>query len=285
VPLASLRRWLADQVRSQPSQDSEESEPSRDASAITLEMWEAIAGKYPFLKAFTDDEQRRLIQLAESFIASKHFEGVGGLFVTPLIRAEIALQACIPILELGLSCYQDWREVVVYPAQFVPRHEVQDEFGIVHVSDLPNAGEAWLGGPVLLSYEDVEAAGESFGYNVVIHEFAHKLDMLNGDANGVPPLHTDMDGREWVQIFDKGYRDFCSRVDASTDPEQDPTISIDPYASESPAEFFAVLSEAFFDTPEVLNAEYPDIYQQLQRFYRQDPLRRLQSATRSLTEF
>jgi Mlc titration factor MtfA (ptsG expression regulator) len=105
----------------------------------------------------------------------------------------------------------------------------------------------------------------------VLHEFAHKLDMLNGDANGFPPLHRGMDAAAWARDFTAGYEDLCARADAGED------TAIDPYATADPAEFFAVLTEVFFETPHLLHTEYPAIYRQLQRFYRQHPLARLES--------
>jgi hypothetical protein len=106
------------------------------------------------------------------------------------------------------------------------------------------------------------------GVNVVIHEFAHKLDMLNGDANGFPPLHAGMDRKTWAAVFSAAYADFCRRVDADED------VAIDPYAAESPGEFFAVVSEAFFDLPQAVLDAYPQVYAQLRNFYRQDPAAR-----------
>jgi MtfA peptidase len=105
----------------------------------------------------------------------------------------------------------------------------------------------------------------------VLHEFAHKLDMLNGDANGFPPLHRGMDAASWARDFSTAYEDLCARVDAGED------TAIDPYATADPAEFFAVLTEVFFETPRILHAEYPAIYRQLQQFYRQHPLARLEA--------
>jgi Mlc titration factor MtfA (ptsG expression regulator) len=103
---------------------------------------------------------------------------------------------------------------------------------------------------------------------VVIHEFAHKLDMLNGDADGVPALHSGIGQAEWEEVFFAAYEHFCDRVD------RDEETIIDPYASESPGEFFAVLTESFFEIPDVVAGEYPELYNLFRRFYRQDPLAR-----------
>ena len=128
------------------------------------------------------------------------------------------------------------------------------------------SGEAWEGGPVVLSLQDVAWSGLCDGYNVVIHEFAHKLDMANGTANGLPRLHSGMRTEEWGGAFVPAYEDFCRRVDAGEE------TAIDPYAAENPAEFFAVLTEYFFELPEVLHAAYPAVFNQMRQFFRQDPL-------------
>jgi len=129
-------------------------------------------------------------------------------------------------------------------------------------------GESWEHGPVILSWEDVQNSGANDGFNLVIHEFAHKLDMLDGSANGAPALHVNMSLAEWSRVFTQAYADFCARVDRAEDTD------IDPYASESPAEFFAVLSEAFFEIPLSVRRLYPEVYEQLALFYRQDPVNR-----------
>ena len=175
----------------------------------------------------------------------------------------------ILVLNLGIEYYEGWSDIIVYPDEFVPEHEYTDEAGVVHTVREARAGEAWLSGPVILSWADVALSRGDEGVNVVIHEFAHKLDMLNGDANGFPPLHKGMSRAAWSQAFERSYADFCQRVDAGE------LTDIDPYAAESPGEFFAVLSEAFVETPEVVAGEYPDVYAQLQAFYRQDPLGRV----------
>jgi hypothetical protein len=203
------------------------------------------------------------------------------------MRIEIAAQACILILELGPEWYDGWSDVIVYPSQFAPQREIVDEAGVVHLSNDPMAGEAWLGGPVILSYEDVALTADEemrvAGYNVVIHEFAHKLDMRNGDPNGFPPLHAGMSASAWKDAFTAGYQDFCRAVEAADAlPEHRmqqalDELPIDPYAAESAGEFFAVASEAFFETPELLAPAYPAVYEQLRLFYRQDPRSRLEA--------
>jgi Mlc titration factor MtfA (ptsG expression regulator) len=169
------------------------------------------------------------------------------------------------ILNPDLDWYKSWTEVIVYPGEFIARHEEVDEAGVVHVVEKTMSGESWGHGTVVLSWQDVRAAGQADGYNVVIHEFAHQIDMLNGDANGFPPLHADMSRDEWAGAFSRAYEHFRRRVENWED------TPIDDYAAESPGEFFAVISEVFIETPAVVLHEYPEVYAQLVRFYRQDP--------------
>ena len=233
-------------------------------------LWAATVSALPFLDILPPDEQRQLRTLAEDFLAEKEFSAAGGLELSDEICVAIAAQGCLPILKLGLKAYRDWVGIIVYPDEFVVRRRFEDETGIVHEYDDVLSGEAWEGGPLIVSWHDVKMAGD--GYNVVIHEFAHKLDMLNGDADGMPALHGDLDESEWQAVFGSTYDDFCQRVDSGKD------TLIDPYASETPGEFFAVLSESFFEIPDVVAGEYPALYDLLRRYYRQDPLARLTKA-------
>jgi hypothetical protein len=148
-----------------------------------------------------------------------------------------------------------------------------DEDGLVWVDDAPKSGEAWEQGPIILSLADAVAGRARDGYNVVIHEMVHKLDMLNGIANGHPPLHRGMSDARWAADFNAAYADLCRRAD--TAPRGGEDLPIDPYACESPAEFFAVTSELFFELPHLLRDEYPAVYDQLAAFYRQEPAQRL----------
>jgi Mlc titration factor MtfA (ptsG expression regulator) len=253
---------------------------------IDAGLWESATLPYLFMRGMPPADDARLRELAAGFLARKQFVATHDLDLTPLMRVQVAAQACVLVLELGLEWYEGWSDIIVYPAQFVPEREIVDEAGVVHVVNDPMAGEAWLGGPVILSYEDVAMASDEqsrvAGYNVVIHEFAHKLDMRSGEPNGCPPLHAGMTLAGWRSAFAAAYEDFCRRVDeadrlaeAGDDGRALDELPIDPYAAESPGEFFAVVSEAFFDTPEWLEPAYPAVYAQLRDFYRQDPLARL----------
>ena len=230
-------------------------------------LWDETLAGLPFLARLNNEEKSRLRALTEAFLAEKEFTTAGGLELTDALCVSIATQACLPILNLGLENYRDWVGIVVYPDEFVIPRVIEDDFGIVHEFDDVASGEAWDGGPVLISWRDAQMAGD--GYNVVIHEFAHKLDMLNGEANGIPPLPTGLSREVWEETLLATYDDFCARVDAAE--ERDEETELDPYAAESPGEFFAVMSETFFETPDILHDNYPALYAQFCRFYRQDP--------------
>jgi len=246
----------------------------RAAQAVPDELWRETLAALPFLARLSADEEARLRQLTEDFLAEKEFTSAGGLELTNAMCVSIAVQGCLPILNLGLGSYRNWVGIIVYPDEFIIPRSVEDEFGIVHEYDDIASGEAWDGGPLLVSWRDAQMAGA--GYNVVIHEFAHKLDMLGGEADGVPPLPRGLARETWEAVLSAAYEDFCARVDAAEarGADFDETTALDPYGAESPGEFFAVMSETFFEAPEVLRAEYPELYDQFCRFYRQDPATR-----------
>jgi Mlc titration factor MtfA (ptsG expression regulator) len=258
-------------------------------NGLSDDLWRKTVAGLPFLAGLNGEESSRLREFAERFLTEKEFTAAGGLELTDAMCASIAVQGCLPILNLGLECYRGWVGVVVYPDEFVIPHTVEDEFGVVHEYDDVASGEAWEGGPLLISWRDAQMVGD--GYNVAIHEFVHKLDMLNGEADGVPPLPAGILRREWEDTLLTAYEDFRAQVEAAEArarkrcaPIED-VLAIDPYAAENPAEFFAVTSEAFFETPDVPYREYPALYALFSRFYRQDPLARAAcAAPRNRTE-
>lgn len=237
---------------------------ARSGPRIPDDLWQQALSQLPYCLALDSDTQARLRALSDRFLEDKTFEAAAGIALTNEMRVRIALQACLLILNLGLDYYAGWHAVILYPGDFrVPKEEV-DETGVVHQWQEELSGEAWQQGPVILSWQAAlnPATHQS---NIVLHEFAHKLDMRDGHADGCPPLPAGMSEKSWTNDFTKAYADFCAQLDAGHGTR------IDDYAGESPAEFFAVLSEVFFVEPAALKADFPAIYQQLQTFYRQDP--------------
>jgi Mlc titration factor MtfA (ptsG expression regulator) len=213
------------------------------------------------------DRLRRLVTL---FLHEKLFEAAGHAGVEAQDRLLIAINACLPILNLGIDAYDSWATVIVYPDEFLVDYEEEDEAGVVHSGRDLRAGEAWERGPLVISLSDVHAQPDSEGYNVVIHECAHQLDTRSGAPDGMPPLHRGMSVRDWTDAFTLAYEDLHARI------ERDEETPLDEYAAESPAECFAVFSEYFFEAPQRLRAVYPVVYDQLVQFYRQDPAARLE---------
>ena len=238
------------------------------SAAIPEALWREALEALPFLAVYTEAELARLRDRVVLFLSDKSIVGARGFVVTPLMRVMIAIQACVLTLNLDPGFYDGWENIVVYPDEFVTGLEYEDEAGVVHRRNEPLAGEAMPGGPVALSWPDVEGDWSATGMNLVIHEFAHKIDMRSGEANGCPPLPPEMPPGKWQKTMMTAYEQFRSRVQ---DGEE---TAIDPYAADSPAEFFAVLSEVFFVDPTLLQGEYPSVYQLFAWFYRQDPVSR-----------
>lgn len=241
---------------------------ARARHPLPLGEWQQVVSGIHCLQGLSAVELAHLRERVVSFLDRKTINGVQALQLTRTMRLQIAAQACLPILNLGLDYYDGWHEVVVYPGSFRVRHPIQDEIGLVSESDRLLSGEAWQKGPVILAWSDIqfELDNRERGSNVIIHEFAHKLDMLNGLANGMPPLHPDMKRQAWTHALSSAYQALQHRL------EQHQSGSINPYGATSPAEFFAVLSEYFFTAPQHLLQDCPDVYQQLKQFYRQDTL-------------
>lgn len=238
------------------------------SAAISDALWSATIAASPLLARLDTESERRLRDLTLLFLHEKNFEAAGGLVLDDSMKVRIAVLACLLILELGIDSYDGFVSVIVYPDEFLVRdREYVDEDGVVHSSDDVLSGEAWEQGPVILAWKEVEASGHGDGFNVVAHEFAHKLDLLDGSFDGMPPLHAEMRAKDWIAAFQSAYEDLHARL------ERDEDTWLDPYAAEEPAEFFAVCSEMFFDVPEEFRAEYPALYAQLSAFYKQDPAR------------
>ena len=237
------------------------------------QLWAAVCADLPLLAGLDAGERQRLGELCLLLLHDKQLTCLPGVELDDAARLRLAAQACLPLLHLpDLDWYQGFHQLLLYPDDFLSPQRHRDEAGVEHVWDDERSGEAWQQGPVILAWPGVAASGGLDGYNLPIHELAHKLDMLTGSANGQPPLHPDMSPVVWAQSMQAAYDHLCRLHERH--PQRDTPIDV--YACESPAEFFAVCSEYFFSAPDLLNNIYPQVYQQLQLFYRQNPLERLQ---------
>jgi Mlc titration factor MtfA (ptsG expression regulator) len=236
---------------------------------IAHDLWRQATEHLPVLTGLSAVEKARLRELSTLFLHEKNFTSIE-IDLTSIMSVRIAALACLPVLNLGVSLFSAWRTLIVYPNAFVVNRDETDEYGVVHHERKVLSGEAWQRGPVVVSWADLETDlhPDRHGHNVVIHEIAHKLDMINGHSNGMPPLHASMAVSEWTAVFSLAYQHLQQNL------EHHHPLHIDAYAATNPAECFAVFSEFFFCAPEVLHSYFPGVYRQLQLYYRQDPLLR-----------
>lgn len=240
---------------------------------IKHDLWESVSKKLVILQGMSSVEKAHLRELSTLFLHQKNIYSVQGLVLTEKMRVIIAAQACLTTLKLGIALLNGWSDIIVYPDAFRVNRDEMDEYGIVHQGEHILSGEAWSRGPVILSWQDIESDmhRKQQGQNVILHEISHKLDMLNGRANGMPPLHFSMQTEQWTATFSQAYQQLNQRL------EHHHRVCVNPYAATSPAEFFAVFTEYFFCAPEILNIHFREVYQQLRLYYRQDPLSRMES--------
>ena len=243
---------------------------SRELSALKKyalpdALWRETTDQLPFLESWAPTNIARLRELSTLFLAEKSIvSGHASLEVTPLMRTLIAAQACALIVNRTLADFDDFHCIVVHPDGFPRTQDFVDEAGVVHHNAELIAGEAWDEGLVLLSWPDVHE-GMDFrvtGMNLVIHEFAHILDMRAGGANGVPPMADREAHARWNLALSAAYTDFCARVDSGDE------TTIDPYASEHESEFFAVCAEVYVAAPEILRDAYPNFYLEMNHYFK-----------------
>jgi len=262
--LARLRAWLAARLSRQ--------RPIDDA------LWNSTLGQHPFLAALNPAEQASLRSLCAGFLARKEFSGAHGFEITDAVALAVAAQACLPILRLPgrLRWYDDFVGIVVHPDEMLADREILDEAGVVHRYRERIAGEAMDKGPVTLNWKDIERALPEDGvFNLVIHEFAHKIDMRDGQADGCPPLPAGFLGStsneaardRWFATFTPTYEEFRRRAIMAERFSGEPTW-LDPYAAQSPGEFFAVGCEAYFVSPERFRSEHPLLARLFDAFFK-----------------
>lgn len=229
--------------------------------------WGLLDQRVPMVRGLDPEERRRLGGIVRVLLAEKRFEGCAGFEVTDEVRLTIVCQAAVLVLNRPGEYYPNLRSILVYPAEYRVTAEEYGPAGIVTESDEVRLGETWPDGSLVLSWEDVlrGAAGEDDGRNVVYHEFAHQLDGQSGDMDGAPELAGPAGYRDWARVLGKEYEALALDVERGRRP------LLDPYGSTHPAEFFAVATELFFERPIATQRTYPELYQQLAIFYRQDP--------------
>jgi Mlc titration factor MtfA (ptsG expression regulator) len=213
-------------------------------------LWHQVLARFPFLSQRQAPDIDKLRALAGDFLAQKEFHGARGFAITDEVAVSIAAQAVLPVLHLGLGWYDDFVGIVVHADEVVARRTAMDETGVVHDWEEVISGEAMDRGPVMLSWKDAagEAQREHEGYNVVIHEFVHKIDMRDGAPDGCPPLPDAAARRAWLEVMQREYEAFREKVIVAERFGGDETW-LDPYGAEAIDEFFAVASEAYFVAP------------------------------------
>ena len=232
---------------------------ARQVSALDDAEWRALRDRVPFMALLSPAELDLLRERIGEFLGRQRFVGIR-VELHPWQQHLIAAYACLPVLHLGIRSYRDWKTLVVYPDTFAPEQEWMDDDGIQHQAVVAQAGEAWERGPVVLSWSDIAEDGA-----VIVHEMVHTLDAANGGVNGFPPLPADMSAGDWTETFSAAFAALNAEIEAGREPV------IDPYAATDPAEFLAVSCEYFFFMPGYLLEVLPEVYEQLARYFLQQP--------------
>ncbi|WP_147200624.1 DgsA anti-repressor MtfA [Pantoea sp. CCBC3-3-1] len=241
--------------------------PWKTKTADNLPWQQALA--IPLLQTLSESDRQKLIQLAQRFLQQKRLLALQDFVLDDVKSARVALLFCLPVLNLGYEWLDGFHEVLIYPAPFMVDDEWQDEFGLVHRERMVQSGQSWQQGPIVLNWLDVQDSFDLSGYNLIIHEVAHKLDARGSDyANGVPAMPL----RE-VAGWERELNAAMSSIQDEIDSVGENAATIDAYAASDPAECFAVLSEYFFSAPDLLAERFPQLYERFCRFYRQDPRR------------
>jgi len=242
-------------------------------SKIPLTLWHQSIAQMPLMQRYTNSQKMHLRLLAGQILNQKNIQPVNGFYLSDAMRITMATQAAIllfgfenPEQDAGLAWIRNWQHILVYPTPF--HNGRQTTFNIQGVMDSWGgfeSGETQYQGGLIINWQDDQPHPlRKHANQVLMHEMAHKLDMLDGDTNGHPPLHSNMNQQTWFDVFSHAFKRLNTQL------EQGIKTTINPYAATDPAEFFAVTTEYFFEDPQILKHAFPDVYQQLAQFYRQD---------------
>jgi Mlc titration factor MtfA (ptsG expression regulator) len=237
---------------------------------------EVLAQNFLPYRFLSETQKAKLHDELRLFVAAKNWEGCGGLTLDDGIRVTIAAHACLLALGMDGDPFASVRTILVYPSAYVAPTVEPLGSGVVLETEIEHEGEAHRRGPVILSWQDVlaDCRNPQKGKNLVFHEFAHQLDMLDGAADGVPPLASREQARRWRKVMAAEYR----RLVAAS--QQGRATLLDQYGATNEAEFFAVATECFFNLPIALSRQHPRLYESLRDYYRQDPARWCERASR-----
>jgi len=238
------------------------------AQPLSSEERALLDKNIPYLSHLSAEDRDELEKLVRIFVAEKSFEGCAGLELTDEMKLTIAGQACLLLLHRETDIYPNVDSILVYPSAY--RVPTEEHDGLVVIQeDQERLGESWQRGLVVLAWDHVlsGAAQPRDGQNVVLHEFAHQLASENGEMNGTPELGTRARYTSWAHVLGDELEELSQRLHAGR------STDIDPYGATNPAEFFAVLTEMFFEKPRALERRHAELYAQLADFYKQDPAR------------
>ena len=212
-------------------------------------------------------DQRQLRDLVQVFVAEKRWEACAGIDLTFDVRITIAAQACLLLLGLNHDYFRNVRTILVYPSRYEVPQQRRGPGGVITESTSARLGEAWVGGPVVLSWADALAGARNSadGRNVVIHEFAHKLDFMDGLGDGTPRLADRVTVQRWRDVMTAAYEELID------DAKRRRATLLNKYGATNPPEFFAVATEAFFEKPRQMKRKRSDLYEVLQGYFGQDP--------------
>ncbi len=236
------------------------------SSPLPENLLNIVKEKLPPYKYLNAEEKRRLQGTINVFLAEKVFEGCGGLEITDEIRVTVAAQACMLLLNRDIKVFPRLKSILIYPDTYI----VNNEFMLPNneVSSV-RLGESWQSGVVVLAWNSVQGGIHNFhdGRNVTIHEFAHQLDQEDGLADGAPILHNNSEYKNWAEVFSTEYENLKNELAHGISSE------IDPYGATNPAEFFAVVTETFFEKPYQLQKHRPQLYDALLHYYCINPMK------------
>ena len=243
------------------------------AEPFSAHWLDVIERNLPYYLLLGSEDQRELLEHVRVFLAEKNFEGCKGFALTDEVRVTIAAHACVLLLHRDTDYYPRLVSILVYPHAFVSEITTKGPGRTVIKGEETRVGESWQYGVVIFAWDDVEfsIAHPHDGHNVILHEFAHQLDAENGASDGFPLVEDEDLADEWSEAFTNAYDQFLDELDAGHESV------IDAYGAENPSEFFAVVTETFFELPAELREEYPELYEALKRYFRQDPVALMQN--------